>query len=220
MAASARILVTGFGPFPGVPLNISGTLALRLACERFGDLIEAHVLRTEWAEVARLGPALLEAARPRLVIHFGVSRRARGFRIERRADNIAKSSLDAAGALPPSAMIVEAGPAVLVTSAPASRLAKYLRQQGLPATVSSSCGGYLCNFLYFLSLDWAARQASPCDVCFAHVPAASGHGGSLSEHELLRGAELLMSYLLAHTEKRDRGGKEQAIRTPAPAVVG
>src|SRR5688500_11512944 len=162
MGAASTILITGVGPFPGVADNVSGRLALRLAEERAhtGCPIEAHILPTEWEEVARRFPALLEDLNPRLVLHLGVARRARGFRIERRAENATEAKLDASGRLPPSPTIYECGHAALTTRLPAAPLVQSLRDQGLPAAGSNHCGNYLCNFLFYRSLDWARRQAS------------------------------------------------------------
>ena len=224
MAKPARILVTGFGPFPGMPENVSGRLARELAIgtlgETLGGRIEAHALPTVWAEVARLAPALLEATRPRLVLHLGVSRRARGFRIERRAQNLAEPKLDARGSFPFSATVLDGGPSAFATRLSAPRIARYLRSHGLPATASSSCGTYLCNFLYYLSLDWAARQAMSCDVCFVHVPPAPSDGGPLSEEELARGTALVLHYLVSHAEELDNRGEERTLRAPMAAASG
>ncbi|MGB6906255.1 MAG: hypothetical protein WBE04_03945, partial [Methyloceanibacter sp.] len=88
-------------------------------------------------------------------------------------------------------------------------------QKGVPAATSRSAGTYLCNFLYYLSLDWAARQGTPCDACFVHVPPAAGPGARLSEAELLRGAEAVMCYLIDYTNLRD-GAASAAEPAPAP----
>jgi pyroglutamyl-peptidase len=79
-----------------------------------------------------------------------------------------------------------------------------LRTKDLPAVASRSAGTYLCNYLYYLSLHWALGQNGACDVCFVHLPPGPRQGGPLSEAELLRGAELIMRYLLALALDRDR----------------
>jgi pyrrolidone-carboxylate peptidase len=78
-----------------------------------------------------------------------------------------------------------------------------LRTQDLPAVASRSAGTYLCNYLYYLSLHWARGQNGAYDVCFVHLPPGPSQGGPLSEAELLRGAELIMRYLLAFALDRD-----------------
>lgn len=203
----ASLLITGFGPFPGAPENVSAWLVERLAAaapsSRLGCALHARVLPTEWAEVRTLGPTLLQRHEPRLILHFGLSGSARGFRIERSAHNRVGAKDDARGLRHAPGVVIEHGRERLDTALPAAGLAKHLREQGLPAATSSSAGSYLCNYLYYLSLDWAGRQARQSDVAFVHIPPGPRHGGPLSEAELLRGADAILRYLLAHAEQRD-----------------
>lgn len=229
--ARPGILLTGFGPFPGVAENASQWLVETLAgaspATHPGWELHAHVLPTEWAEVSTLGPRLLHRHRPRLILHLGLSRHARSFRIERSAHNRVEAKHDARGELPLAPTILEAGHDRLDTGLPAEGLTQHLRLQGFPAVTSGSAGGYLCNFLYYLSLDWAERQETPCDVCFVHVPPGPRQGGPLGEAELLRGAAATMGYLLAFTHRRDRAelaepplGTALAVTEPAPRLRG
>jgi pyroglutamyl-peptidase len=193
--AQSPVLITGFGPFPGVPDNVSGRLAEMLAGAQSRHA-HVHILPTEWETVAMRAPSLLDRLKPRAVLHFGVNMRARGFRIERAAHNVAAAREDASGALRSDAEIVAGGCPRIESTVPALRLARLLRAQGLPANASGSAGSYICNFLYYLSLDWASRQEAVCDVCFVHVPPAT----ALTEAELLRGARLILGYLQDHIE--------------------
>ena len=220
MGAASTVFITGFGPFPGVADNVSGRLALRLAEERArtGCPIEAHILPTEWEEVSKRFPAVLMDLRPRLVLHLGVARRARGFRIERRAENATEAKLDAGGRLPPSPAIYDGGHAALTTSLPAAPLVRSLRDQGLPAAASNHCGNYLCNFLFYRSLDWSRRQAAPCDVLFLHLPLRAVRAGNpLSETDLWRGAASILDALLARID--DSEGRKTARGDRVPRIV-
>lgn len=76
-----RVLLTGFGPFPGASINPSAWLAETLP-ERVRNLdgdLYVRVLPTEWAQVAHLASHLHETLQPRVTIHFGLSQSARGF---------------------------------------------------------------------------------------------------------------------------------------------
>jgi len=222
--ACPRLLLTGFGPFPGAAENPSAwlveALAARHCSHRLGCHLHAEVLPTEWAEVATHGPILAHQHQPRLILHLGLNQRAKGLRIERSARNLIDLREDARGVVPKTSTILDRGLSKLDTGVPTSRLAKHLRTQGLPAIASRSAGTYLCNYLYYLSLDWARRQEAPCDICFVHLPPGQHQGGPLSEAELLRGAELVVDYLLAFAEDRDRaealGGE---IRTGVAAAI-
>lgn len=223
------LLITGFGPFPGVTENVSGWLVEALAAASYssclGCKLDAQVLPTEWAEVSALGPRLLHQHKPRMLLHFGLSKRARGFRIERSAHNRVGTKEDARSALPMTGIILEHGPDRLDTQLPVASLAKHLRKQGFPAAASRSAGNYLCNFLYYLSLEWAKRQDRRCDVVFVHVPPGPRRGGPLSEAELLRGAEAILRYLLAFADRCGQNGRlagafgpSLAGREPVPGV--
>lgn len=209
----SRVLITGFGPFPGVGQNVSGWLARNLA--RTAECpAHAELLPTEWDEVSNRAPRLLDETKPRLVLHLGLSQRAQAFRIERSAHNRAAAREDARGALPASAAIRAPGLPRIDTRVPTTQIARHLRSHGVPANASRSAGSYLCNFLYYLSLDWAGRQGAACDVCFVHVPPAT----LLSETELLRGSELILCYLLGHIG--EAAGQRLAAMGAASAQPG
>ncbi len=220
--AYPRVLLTGFGPFPGAAENSSAWLVEELAGKRqssdLGCDLHAEVLPTEWAEVARLGPGLVQHHRPRLTLHLGLHKRARGFRIERSAHNLIDLREDARGAVLDRRSILDRSDGRLDTAIPATQLARHLRAQDLPAVASRSAGTYLCNYLYYLSLHWARGQSGACDVCFVHLPPGPRQGGPLSEAELLRGAELTMRYLLAFALDRDQA-KSFAGETAAGVPV-
>lgn len=196
-----KVLLTGFGPFPGAPENPSAWLALTLASSPLARgprvALHAEVLPTEWAAVSARAPRLLETLKPRLILHFGLSRRTRGFRIERSAHNRVVARADAAGALPGRGSIIPEGRDRLDSPFPADHLAAHLRRNGVAAVASRSAGRYLCNFLYYLSLDWACRQLTPCHAVFVHVPLAAPQGAPLHQAELLRGAEAALAFALA-----------------------
>jgi pyroglutamyl-peptidase len=171
-AARTSVLMTGFGPFPGVGRNATLELVpeLALRAERLFAGVEmcTAILPTEWTAAPRRIAALIAEGDPDLVLHFGVSQRARGFEIEMRARNAAAASPDAAGALPEAPAIHPEGRAFLPTSLPVHHLAWRLRRIGVPAYVSRDAGAYLCNWLLYHSLARAPRPGRR--IGFIHVP--------------------------------------------------
>ena len=85
------ILLTGFGPFPGVAANATSLLVPRIglaARHAFpGVAIVSHILPTEWDAGLHVVRELYANLRPEIALHFGVSGRARGFEIEARGRN-------------------------------------------------------------------------------------------------------------------------------------
>jgi pyroglutamyl-peptidase len=200
-----RILLTGFGPFPGVPTNPSAwlaeTLAEGLPAPDLHGRIHVRIFPTEW-QAAGLVADLCETLQPHVMIHFGVSEHAKTFRIEHSAHNRTAPRADAGGALPAGPVISAEGAERLDTALPAAALARHLQTNGVAAVTSHSAGHYLCNFLYYHSLAWALRQSAPPLVLFVHVPPMSGQDGDFSEELLLRGGQEILRFTLAFAGER------------------
>lgn len=181
MAAAPTIVLTGFGPFPGVADNATATLVPRLtsaAREVFtGYNVVGEILPTEWRRAPLRLRALLGVGKIVLMLHFGVAHEARGFRLELVSRNIQTPLQDAAGELPESDRIIDEGPEMLTATWPVERIAARLMCLGLPCTTSDNAGGYLCNALLYHSLTAAHELPDPHLAGFVHVPAGLiGHG--------------------------------------------
>jgi pyroglutamyl-peptidase len=170
-----RVLLTGFAPFPGVPVNATMHLVPELADRaksRFpGIKVSAGLLPTEWQAAPRQLEGLLRETRPDLLLHFGVSARARGFEIEQRGQNRCQLHPDAVGALPASSAVREGGPEIMRCNLPVGYIVARLRRRGIRAFASRDAGGYLCNATLYTSLE-KARSAPGRRVGFIHVPAS------------------------------------------------
>ena len=178
--ARKTVMITGFGPFPGVPVNATMRLvpALAEAATKVfpGVRIASAILATEWAAAPERLTSLLDEIKPDLVVHFGVSARARGFEIESRAANACVQLPDAAGVLPAGLAVRDGGPELIPASLPVRHIVARLRRLGIPAFVSRDAGGYLCNATLYHSLI-CARAAPVRSVGFVHVPATLGRAG-------------------------------------------
>lgn len=169
------LLLTGFGPFPGAPVNPTGPLVRALARRgRHGPggmRRIAHVFETSYAAVDRELPDLLARARPHALIMFGLAPRTRQIRIETRARNaLATTIADASGQLPPTRVIsANAAPAIRLRL-PAPRLLAAVRSAGLRVALSADAGSYLCNYLSWRASEAAQRGHAPRVVAFVHVP--------------------------------------------------
>lgn len=168
------ILITGFGPFPGVATNASGLLVPKLARaarKRFADC-EFHtaILPTQWQRGTARARAAFVRSDADISIHFGVSSRADGFVIERRGVNACLQTSDSAGALPQGLLLDPVGPARRPATLPVQAIVSRLKARGLPVVSSDDAGGYLCNAVLYQSLGLAA--ARPRAIAgFVHLPA-------------------------------------------------
>src|SRR5258708_16483806 len=91
MSDDLRILITGFGPFPGAPYNPTQPLVkrlLRLRRPAFSDVERTgHIFPVTYKAVDRELPQLLAKYRPQALLMFGLANRTPFVRIETRARN-------------------------------------------------------------------------------------------------------------------------------------
>lgn len=195
-----RILVTGFSVFPGAPVNPTETLIERLRADS-GALAALGHVRTEILAVeydglqSRLEHIAIGFA-PDIAIHFGLSARARGFTLERLARNeIAKGRPDNAGKQPASLSIVPDG-ADLDSTLPLAAIYHALTDKELPVSWSDDAGGYLCNYLFYISRARTCAGFAPGMSGFVHVPPLDeGQGANrdaLTLDQLVEGAEIIV----------------------------
>jgi pyroglutamyl-peptidase len=204
--ARPRVLLTGFGPFPGVADNPSAWLAETLARHAALDAdaeLHARILPTTWQE-AKFMPRLYEELQPHVMIHFGVSQRAKTFRIERSAHNRTARRVDAHGLMPSAPIIHPEGTDRFDTEVPAAALAAHLRVCGVAAATSRSAGSYLCNFLYYHSLAWARGQTDPRLALLVHILPLRGRTDSLGQEALLRGGQEILRFVLAFADAKQK----------------
>lgn len=174
MTEKQTVLLTGFGPFPGIPVNASGLLATRLATAARATFPHARFtsaqVPTEWTQGPRRARAAIIRAQPTLILHFGVSQRADGFVIERQGVNACCPEPDGAGQLPAADRIDPTGPKARKATLPVAQIARNLKALGLPVALSSDAGEYLCNAVLFHSLAMAKSGDHNARVGFVHIP--------------------------------------------------
>lgn len=204
------ILITGFGPFPGAPVNPTEALVRQLARRQHDGRRIGHVFLTSYATVdAELGK-LVERHRPDVILLFGLAARTAHLRIETRAVN-SRSLLaaDVDGVLPKKSAIDPAAPAALTGHAPHLKLVAAARGAGVPARLSRNAGRYLCNYAYWRALELSAA-GGPL-VQFIHVPPVRDAPAprwrlhrSLAVSDLVRAAEAMLPALAATARESRR----------------
>ncbi len=196
---SPRLLVTGFGPFPGAAENPTERLVKALAeepAEAFGaGAFHAVVLRTEyrwsWEELQRLGVDFA----PDVIVHFGLSDGIDAINIECTGRNVVDPEKpDACGHKPSSQLLAEGGPETLASTFPAAAILRALHAAGFPAALSDDAGAYVCNATLYRSLHAAPPTRR---VGFVHVPPA-GKGGF--DHARLFEAATVILRTVAHED--------------------
>jgi pyroglutamyl-peptidase len=169
-----KVLIGGFGRFPGAPFNPSAAIARQLARRRRPALADtrrfAHVFAVRYADVDRELPVLLARERPDIVLLFGLAGRARHLRIEQIAGNRMSVLFPDAGGFRPARPAIAPGRAALRNPRPLARLIEAARDAGVGAAPSRNAGTYLCNYIYWRALEGARAPGGPRLVAFVHVP--------------------------------------------------
>jgi pyroglutamyl-peptidase len=168
-----RILVAGFGRFPGSPINPSGLLVTRLMRRRrpaLGDIHRIiHVFPTEYETVARDLPDLIAREMPDAVVRFGVAPRAKRLRVETVARNRMSLLFPDAARFKPETAAIERGAASRRSGRfPTARLLAAAR--GVHPVKSVNAGTYLCNYAFWHALGAAAQPGGPRLAAFVHIP--------------------------------------------------
>ncbi len=192
---SVRVLVTGFGPYPGVPHNASASLvsALAQSAKMPGIELFTEVVPVKWADAGTAAREAIAGVEPHAILHFGVSKRVTGFEIETRAVNISGPKQDHAGVVRPRSPLDRSGMPVLFATMPPPVLLRALRRGGFQAQLSRNAGRYLCNALFYWSL--AEAGSSGRIVSFVHIPALDGNANvepRFSLKDAAAGAQVLV----------------------------
>src|SRR4051794_12009274 len=183
MSDKLRILITGFGPFPGAPHNPTTPLVerlLRLRRPAFSDVaLSAHIFPVTYKAVDRELPRLVARDRPHALLMFGLASRTPFVRVETRARN-------AVTMLWPDADHTSVRKASIAAGADAMRFgphtAKLLRAAlgtGIDARASRDAGSYLCNYLSWRAIDATRTDNGLRLAAFVHVPPIARDGSSL-----------------------------------------
>lgn len=207
-----KVLVAGFGPFPGAPRNPSGDLALALGRMRRPGLadvtIHTHVFPTIYAVVAKELPLLLAKYDPDAVLLFGLAGRSDRVRIETRAVNAASLiHPDAMRSVPLSRKLYPKAPAELFVRPEVRSLIAAARRGGAPARLSRDAGRYVCNASLFTCLDKTRGARRPL-VTFIHIPSPRArntrrrNGKQPSAMALFRIGEAILRALVAETRRK------------------
>ncbi len=198
-----RVLVTGFGPFPGAPFNPSALLVKALARRRrpalVGIELTTHVFATSYAAVDRDLPKLL-AEKPDVVLLFGLAGRRRHLCVETRAQNAVTLLFpDADRRKPQQSVIAPGEPSPLKGNAPFVWLLSAARGC-FPSRLSRDAGRYLCNYVYWQAL--RSAQNGQLLVQFVHIPPVRIGPRRLQKHrrqsfaQLIRAAEAVLIALI------------------------
>jgi pyroglutamyl-peptidase len=173
MSDKLRVLLTGFGPFPGAPHNPTQPLVARLAWLRRPSLddveLVSHIFPVTYAAVDRQLPEVLARVKPDALLMFGLAARTSYLRIETRARNAVTMLWPDAANTRSRKGAIAAGADAMTFGPHTARLLRAARLSGIDARPSRDAGAYLCNYLSWRAIE-SVKAGGPRLAAFIHVP--------------------------------------------------
>ena len=195
------LLLTGFEPFGGEPVNpsLEAVDAMALAPPSGLRLVTA-ILPCRYASTLPTLRRAIAEHEPDLVLCVGQAGGRVDLSIERVAINVDDGRIpDNDGVQRVDEPVVPGGPAAYFATLPIKAMAAAVREAGVPASISQTAGTFLCNHAMYGALHIAATERRGMRAGFIHVPylpeQAARHPGACS-----MGLEVLVRGLRAAIE--------------------
>lgn len=215
------LLLTYFGPFPGVPVNPTVALAegaVRALNTARPDLrVVARELPVSYDGSSAALRAALQDVQPDALISLGVAVGRDVVSLEQVAINLDSAGIeDNDGDRRCDEPIVPDGREAYFSSLPVRASFERLRAAGEPVEISYTAGTYVCNHVFYEGQRISRELGLSIPAGFVHVPAICADGEEDADgEEATEGVEL--------TAHRDAGGvvrDEQGIpQLPESTVV-
>ncbi|NRG74248.1 pyroglutamyl-peptidase I [Streptococcus suis] len=209
-----KIIVTGFDPFGGEPINPALETIKSLPKTIAGAEIILVEIPTVFDKAADVLEEKMAEHLPDAVLCIGQA----GGRVDLTPERIAINQDDARipdneGQQPIDRTIREDGqPAYF--SIPIKAMVEAIRSVGIPASVSNTAGTFVCNHLMYQALYLAEKQFPKTKAGFLHIPflpeqVVDKPGlASMSLNDIVRGVEVAIGAIVEYRDKEDikKGG--------------
>ena len=168
------VLLTGFEPFADDATNPSGDAVRLVAASWAGpEHLVTAVLPVTFDGAAAELRALIAQHSPDIVIATGLAGGRTAVTPERVAINLIDARIpDNSGAQPSDEPSLVAGPAAFFTTLPVKAIVRDASAAGIPTSLSTTAGTFVCNHVFFHALDAAANRPG-MRAGFVHVPYAA-----------------------------------------------
>lgn len=194
MAKKTRVLLTGFGPFGEHEINPSAEIVKRVRPPANIKLRKA-IIEVNYDKVNQSYLKYLDKRKPDLILNMGYSELAPTLQLEQYAHNRATDSKPESTK---TFKVNNQGSRRLRTRVDLPKLVKKICKKNVPAAVSVDAGQYLCNYLYYLSLEWSRKHGS--NALFVHVPLYTERAVDLCNQKKKVGPSLELKKMIRATE--------------------
>ena len=166
-----KVLLTGFEPFGGYPINPSQLLIQSLPDQYLGMTLVKQILPVHHKQGPQKMLTLLKSHQPDAVIAFGLASGRAQISLERVALNLLDFSIaDNAGVFVENQPVVPNGPTAYFSTLPLQAMQVALNAEGISSELSLSAGAYLCNQVFYTLMHEIASQDLSTPAGFIHLP--------------------------------------------------
>ena len=202
-----KVLITGFDPFGGEPIN-PALEAVKLLPDTISG---AEIIKLEIPTVFRKSLAKIEEAielhNPDIVISIGQAGGRFGITPERVAINIDDARIeDNEGNQPLDITIYEDGEAAYFSNLPIKAMVNEMKNNGIPASVSNTAGTFVCNHVMYGILYMIDKKYPNIKGGFIHIPYMTSqvmdkkNTPFMSLDEIVKGLELALEACTLYNE--------------------
>jgi pyroglutamyl-peptidase len=200
-----RILITGFDPFGGEPVN-PALEAVKLLNKKVitGYEVITREIPTVFGKAIDCLIESINEMNPDIVICVGQAGGRSTITPERVAINVDDAKItDNENQQPIDAEIVSGGPAAYFSKLPIKAMVKKMNENGIPAAVSNTAGTFVCNHIFYGLMHYLEASGKDIRGGFIHIPFLPeqiirnpGHP-SMSLELIVKGLELSMEAIIS-----------------------
>lgn len=166
-----KILVTGFDPFGEDEINPAIEAVKRLDDEIAGAQIVKLEIPTVFGECADVVHEAILKEKPDYVLNIGQAGGRFALTPERVAINFDDGRIaDNKGYQPIATSIHEDGQNAYFTQLPVKAMARAIRNAGLPSSVSTTAGTFVCNHIMYQVQYMIDKEFPDLKAGFMHIP--------------------------------------------------
>ena len=173
----SKILVTGFDPFGGEPVNPAFEAVKLLPESIAGVSVVKLEIPTVFTRSAMVVEEAIEREKPDYVLCIGQAGGRSAVTVEKVAINLAEARIpDNDGEQPFDTPLREDGDTAYFATLPVKTMVKRINASGIPALMSYTAGTYVCNSIMYNVLYLLDRRFPGVKGGFIHVPYATAQG--------------------------------------------
>ena len=166
-----KILITGFDPFGGEPVNPALEAVKLMKDEIAGAKIIKLEIPTVFRKSVEKIHEMVKAEQPDVVLSIGQAGGRFGVTPERVAINVDDARIkDNEGNQPVDTPIFTDGEAAYFSNLPVKAMVEAIKNKGLPSTLSNSAGTFVCNHVMYGVLYYIHKEFPNVRGGFIHVP--------------------------------------------------